>query len=154
MRLLGLDIGSKTIGVAVSDEGEVVALPLRTLPRRGGEADVSAVRGVMQETGAQALVVGLPLDLDGSEGEAAHRSRALGERLAAALGCPVYYSDERFSTAEAERILLGADLSRRRRRQVINHGAAARILQGFLDRGEGRDGGPESEPPTEAEGGP
>jgi len=119
--------------VAVSDEEEVVAMPLRTLPRRGEKGDVRAVGEVMRETGARALVVGLPLSLDGTEGDAARRCRALGEALARQLGCRVHYWDERFSTAEAERVLLGADLSRRRRRQVVNHVAAGLILQGYLD---------------------
>jgi putative Holliday junction resolvase len=134
MRLLGLDVGSKTIGLAVCDEAQTVATPLRTLTRRGGTADLEAVGSVMTETGAEALVLGLPLDLSGDEGEAARRARSLGQALAGHLGCPVHYWDERFSTAEAERVLLQADVSRKKRRQVVNHLAATLILQGFLDR--------------------
>ena len=135
MRLLGLDVGTKTIGVAVSDDEAVVAMPLRTLSRSGGERDVEAVAAVMRETGAGALVVGLPLELSGREGDAARRSRVLGQVLAQKLDCEVHYWDERFSTTEAERLLISADVRRKKRKQVINHVAASLILQGFLDRG-------------------
>ena len=138
MRWLGLDVGEKTIGLAVSDEGEVVATPLRTLARHGGKRDIEAVAAAVAETGAGGLLVGLPLDLEGNEGEAARRVRQLAEQLERQLGCPVRYWDERFSTAEAERVLLEANMRRRRRKQVIDHVAASIILQGFLDR---RDGG-------------
>ena len=135
MRLLGLDVGTKTIGVAVADDEAVVAMPLRTLSRSGGERDVEAVAAVMRETGAGALVVGLPLELSGREGDAARRSRVLGQVLAQKLDCEVHYWDERFSTTEAERLLISADVRRKKRKQVINHVAASLILQGFLDRG-------------------
>jgi putative holliday junction resolvase len=138
MRWLGLDIGSRTIGVAVSDEGAVVATPLRTLDRQGGERDLRAVAEVAGETGAGGLLLGLPLALSGREGEAARRVRTLGEKLAAHLGCPVRYWDERFSTAEAERVLLQADLRRGQRKKVVNHVAAALILQSWLDSGAAR----------------
>ncbi len=133
MRLLGLDIGTRTIGVAVSDEGGVVATPLRTLERHGGRRDLEAVAAVVTETGAGGLLLGLPLALSGREGEAARRVRTLGAQLAQHLGCPVHYWDERFSTAAAERALLEGNLRRRARRQVVNHVAAALILQGYLD---------------------
>ena len=136
MRLLGLDLGSKTIGVAMSDEEQVVSTPLRTLPRHGGRKDLDAVAAVLQETGAAGLVLGLPLDLSGKEGDAARRARRFGQQLEEALGCPVHMFDERFSTVAAERVLLEADLSRKRRKQVVNHVAASLILQAFLDRGD------------------
>jgi putative Holliday junction resolvase len=126
-------VGTKTIGVAVSDEEEVVATPLRTISRHGGVRDLEGVAALVQETGAGALVIGLPLDLEGKEGDTARRVRALGDRLATHLACPVQYWDERFSTAAAERALLEADVSRKKRKQVVNHVAAALILQGFLD---------------------
>lgn len=138
MRLLGLDVGAKTIGVAVCDDDGIVATPLRTLPRHGGERDLQAVGAVVQETGAKALVVGLPLDLSGDEGDAARRVRALGEALAAHLACPVHYWDERFSTAAAERALLEGNVRRKRRKEVINHVAAALILQSFIESSAGR----------------
>jgi putative Holliday junction resolvase len=142
VRWLGLDVGSKTIGVAVSDEEEVVALPLRTLARHGGKRDLEAVADLVRETGAGGIVLGLPLDLEGREGDAARRVRALGERLAAHTGCSVEYWDERFTTVQAERALLEGDVSRRRRRQVIDQVAAALLLQSFLDRARGQTGAP------------
>ena len=135
MRLLGLDVGTKTIGVAVCDEEGVVAMPLRTLARHGGQRDIDAVAAVMHETGATALVVGLPRELSGREGDAARRCRTLGDTLGQALDCPVHYWDERFSTTEAERMLISANVSRKKRKKVVDHVAASLILQGFLDRG-------------------
>lgn len=140
MRWLGLDVGTRTIGVAVCDAGARVASPLRTLERHGGARDLEAVAAVARETGAAGLVLGLPLDLEGREGDAALRVRRLGDRLAARLGCPVELWDERFSTVAAERALLEADVSRRRRKQVVNHVAAALILQGYLDARGGSAG--------------
>ena len=135
MRLIGLDVGEKTIGVAVCDEEQLVATPLRTLPRQGGKRDLQAVAGVLSECGAGAVVVGLPLELSGREGDAARRARALGAVLDAGLSeVAVYYWDERFSTVEAERVLLEADMSRKKRKKVVNHLAACIILQGYLDR--------------------
>jgi len=133
MRLLGLDVGTRTIGLAVSDEGGAVATPLRTISREGGLKDLEAVAAARAEHDAAALVIGMPLDLDGGEGDAARRVRALGARLAEHLGCPVHYWDERFSTVAAERALLEGNVRRRKRKQVINHIAAALILQGFID---------------------
>lgn len=149
MRWLGLDVGSKTIGVAICDEGEVVASPLRTLERHGGARDIQALAALLAEHGAAGLVIGLPLELSGAEGDAALRVRRLGGSLARAIdGVKVEYWDERFSTTAAERALLEADLSRNKRKRVINHVAAALILQGFLDRsgptvsgGDGQAGG-------------
>jgi putative holliday junction resolvase len=139
MRLLCLDVGSKTIGLALSDEGGIIASPLRTLTRQAAlRKDVMTVAAVMQETEARALVLGLPLDLDGNEGEASRRVRLLGDALALEVGCLVYYWDERFSTAAAERVLIEADLRRKKRKQVINHVAAALILQSFLESRVGK----------------
>lgn len=137
MRWIGLDLGAKTIGVAVSDEDAVVATPSRTLSRQGGARgsgrDLEAVAEVYSEVAAQGIVFGLPLTLDGRETDAARRVRQLGQRLAERLGCPVRYWDERFTTVQAERTLLQADMSRKKRRQVIDKLAAAIILQSFLD---------------------
>lgn len=134
MRWLGLDLGTRTIGLATSDEEGIVATPLRTIGRVGVAGDVAAVASVVEEVGAGGLVLGLPLTLEGVEGQAVRRVRAFGEALAARLDCPIHYQDERFSTAAAERVLIAADLSRRRRKQVVDHVAAALILQAFLDR--------------------
>ncbi|MFH1130724.1 MAG: Holliday junction resolvase RuvX [Pseudomonadota bacterium] len=134
MRWLGLDVGAGTIGLAISDEKGVVAFPLRTLKRFGGKRDLESVARAVEETQAEALVLGLPLGLDGREGSAARRVKKLGEDLATHTGLVVHYWDERFSTAGAERFLVEADLRRERRKEVIDQAAAVFILQGFLDR--------------------
>lgn len=135
MRALALDIGSKTIGVAVSDELGIAAHPRVTLPRAGTTTDVAAVLALLQAEEAVAIVVGIPYELSGREGPRARRVRVLVDALRAALpaGVELHEWDERFSTAEAERILIGADVSRARRREVIDRQAAAVILQGWLD---------------------
>jgi putative Holliday junction resolvase len=156
MRLLGLDVGQKTLGIAVCDEDERVATPLRTLARRGGQADLEEVARLAEEQEIGGLVLGLPLDLNGREGDAALRVRALGAALSAHLSLSVHYWDERFSTAAAERALLEGDVRRRRRRQVVNHVAAALILQSFIDHrhGEASAARPgEAEPAQPGEGG-
>lgn len=132
MRALGLDVGQKTIGVAVSDETGLIATPLRTLGRQSVARDAAALVSLAQELGAGTVVVGLPLDLDGQVGLAARRALALREPLERA-GLSVETWDERFSTVAAERALLEADLSRRRRKELVDKVAAAVILQGWLD---------------------
>jgi putative Holliday junction resolvase len=132
MRTLGLDVGEKTIGLALSDEGGMIATPLDTLARRGNAQDVAQIGAVAHEHAVARLVVGLPLELDGSTGLAARRVLALCDALRAA-GHVVETWDERFSTVAAERALLEADLSRRRRKKLIDKVAAAVILQGWLD---------------------
>ncbi len=133
MRLLGLDVGTKTIGLAICDENGSVATPLHTILRKGGLHDLQAVAAACAEHGAAALVIGMPLDLSGEEGDAARRVKTLGARLAEHLGCPIHYWDERFSTVAAERALLEGHVRRSKRKQIINHVAAALILQGFID---------------------
>lgn len=137
VRVLGLDVGSRTIGVAVSDELGVCAHAVRTLSRRGTRADVEQVRALVRDLfrgdAVERVVVGLPYDCEGNEGQRARRVRVFGEALAQA-GLAVEYQDESFSTVEATDILLEADLSRRRRKQVVDRLAAAVILQAWLDR--------------------
>ena len=133
---MGLDVGSKTIGIAVSDELGIAAHPRETLPRSGTAADVSALVSRIREVEARAVIVGIPYELSGREGPRAKRVRVLVDALKAALpdGVELHEQDERFSTAEAERILIQGDLSRSRRKQVIDQQAAVVILQGWLDR--------------------
>ena len=135
VRVVGLDVGQKTIGVALSDELGLAAHPLVTLQRGGTEADVAAVAKLVGEREAKAVVVGLPLEMSGEVGPRAKRVRVLIDALRARLGegVPVHEWDERFSTVAVERVLIDADLSRRRRKQVIDKQAAAYILQGWLD---------------------
>jgi putative Holliday junction resolvase len=135
VRVLGLDVGSKTIGVALSDELGLVAHPVTTLSRRGTEADVAALTAIVAEREVEEVVVGWPLELDGRVGLRARRVDVLVQALRAALarGVPVHLWDERFSTVAVERVLIDANLSRRRRKQVVDQQAAAYILQGWLD---------------------
>lgn len=132
MRVLGLDVGAKTIGVAVSDELGLCAHAVQTLARRGTRADVATVVQRAAAYKTRLVVVGLPYDCEGNEGHRASRVRVLGDALAQA-GLEVAYQDESFSTVAAEEVLLAADLSRKRRKQVVDRLAAAVILQAWLD---------------------
>jgi len=135
VRVLGLDVGSKTIGVALSDELGFAAHPVETLARRGTAADAERVRGLVADRGASAVVVGLPFELSGEVGPRAKRVRVLIEALRATLGdaVPVHEWDERFSTTAVERVLIEGNVSRAKRKLVIDKQAAAYILQGWLD---------------------
>jgi putative Holliday junction resolvase len=132
--LLGLDFGTKTIGVAVSDTFRHVASPLETIRRT--RFGVDAARLLVIATGREAggFVVGLPRNMDGSEGPRAQSTRAFARNLSGLTDLPIAFWDERLSTVAAERALLEADASRRRRAEVIDQVAAGYILQGFLDR--------------------
>lgn len=132
MRVLGLDVGSKTIGVAVSDELGYCAHALRTLARKGTRLDVQTVLELAKKYGTAHVVVGLPYDCEGNEGHRAARVRVLGDALVKA-GLHVDYQDESYSTVAAEEVLLEADLSRSRRKQVVDRLAAAVILQAWLE---------------------
>ena len=133
MRVLGLDVGSKTIGVAVTDELEVAAHAVTTLARKGTQADVEQVRALAGEYATTQLVVGIPYEPDGTEGQRAKRVRVLIDALRAA-GFSVAEQDESFSTVQAEEVLLQANLSRKKRKKVIDRLAAQVILQGWLER--------------------
>ena len=142
---MALDLGSKTIGVAISDELGITGQSLKTLRRSSLRADLAALREIIQEHAVSRIIVGLPLNMDGSEGPMAAGSRAFGKALAD-FDIPVEYWDERLSTVAAERVLLEGDVSRRKRRQVVDSVAAAIILQGWLDaRSIERGGNPDSE---------
>jgi putative Holliday junction resolvase len=135
VRALGLDVGSKTIGVAITDEANIAAHPLTVLERAGNSGDSARIAAMVAEHGVTDVVVGMPYELSGRAGHRARRVRELGAALRAALGDAVTYheQDERFTTAEAERVLLAADVSRAKRRKVIDQQAAALILQAWLD---------------------
>lgn len=133
--LLGLDLGSRTIGVAVSDTTRQIASPLLGLPRGKTFAKtVAPLLDTMRKEGTVALVIGLPLNMDGSEGPAAQSARAFARNISALTPLPIVLWDERWSTAAVTRTLLEADASRRRRAEVVDKMAAAYILQGALDR--------------------
>ena len=133
-RLLGLDVGTKTIGLALSDVMRQIATPLETIRRRKFSTDAARLLALAKEHGAGGLVIGLPANLDGSEGPRAQSTRAFARNLAALTDLPMAFWDERLSTAAAERVLLEADTSRKRRAELIDKMAAAYILQGALDR--------------------
>ena len=132
--LMGLDLGDKTIGLAVSDLRRTLASPDRTIRRRKFTLDAAELMAAVQGRGAVGLVLGLPLNMDGTEGPRVQSTRAFARNLAALTALPIGFWDERLSTVAAERALLAADLSRAKRAQVIDHVAAGFILQGFLDR--------------------
>jgi putative Holliday junction resolvase len=133
-RLLGLDVGTKTIGLALSDVTRSVATPFDTIRRTKFTVDAKAIRDVVENNQVGGLVIGLPLNLDGSEGPRAQSTRAFAGNLAAHVTLPMAFWDERLSTAAVERHLIEANASRKRRAQVVDRMAAAYILQGALDR--------------------
>jgi putative Holliday junction resolvase len=132
-RLIGLDLGEKTIGTALSDTLLTIASPLATLKRGKFKADATILGQLLAEHGAGGLVIGLPLNMDGSEGPAAQSARAFARNFSAGLDIPILLWDERLSTAAVTRTLLDADASRKRRAELVDKMAAAYILQGALD---------------------
>ena len=137
MRALGLDVGSKTIGVALTDEANIAAHPHSVLERMGNAPDSEAVAALCREHAVTDVVVGMPYELSGRIGLRARRVQELIAAMTpalAALSISVHEQDERFSTAEAQRVLVDADVSRQKRKSVIDQQAAALILQGWLDR--------------------
>jgi putative Holliday junction resolvase len=133
-RLLGLDVGSKTIGLALSDVTRSIATPYDTVRRTKFTQDANVICQVIEKNQVGALIIGLPINLDGSEGPRAQSTRAFSRNLAGLVEVPIAFWDERLSTAAVERHLLEADATRKRRAQVIDRMAAAYILQGALDR--------------------
>jgi putative Holliday junction resolvase len=133
-RLLGLDVGTKTIGLALSDVTRSIATPYHTVHRTKFTNDAEAIVAAIEENDIGALVIGLPLNLDGTEGPRAQSTRAFARNLAALVEVPLTFWDERLSTKAVERHLLEADASRKRRTEVVDRMAAAYILQGALDR--------------------
>jgi putative Holliday junction resolvase len=133
-RLLGLDLGEKTIGLALSDTLLTVATPMQTLKRGKFTADAAALDAIIAAQNIGALVVGLPLNMDGSDGPSAQSARAFGRNWVKRSDVPVLFQDERLSTSAVTRTLLDADASRKRRAEVVDKMAAAYILQGVLDR--------------------
>jgi putative Holliday junction resolvase len=133
MKILGLDIGEKRIGIAISDELGYTAQGIRVLTRGGLEDDLMVLKDLINETKASEVVVGLPKNMDGSLGEAAQGILSLAKKMEESLSVPVILWDERWTTAEATRLLVDADLSRAKRRKVVDKLAAVLILQGYLD---------------------
>lgn len=143
MRALGLDLGSKRIGVALSDSDGRLALPYDVVQRSGDRTrDHRRIAGIVEETSAEVLVVGIPYALDGGTGPMARRYRAEARVLRATLGIPVQTYDERLTTVAAERALRETELSGRARRKVVDQVAAAVMLQSWLDHRARREDSP------------
>ncbi len=132
-RVIGIDLGTRRIGVAVTDGLNLTAQPHTTIERHGGHRDLDAIAAVVKQFAAERVVLGHPLSPQGEVGRAARSAQAFADRLRAALGIPVDLIDESFSTVEATDVLLQADLSRAKRKQVVDRLAAAVILQRWLD---------------------
>ncbi len=133
MRILGLDVGSKRIGVAVSDELGITAQGLETVTCKNPDADVKRIANLADEYHVEAIVVGIPFNMNGTEGPQVEKVRGLIDRISKSVDVPIREWDERLSTCAAERALLEADMSRAKRRKVIDKVAAVIILQGYLD---------------------
>ena len=132
--LIGLDLGTKTIGVAVSDIILSVATPIKTIKRKKFSIDSDQLLGIISVKNCCGIIFGLPKNMDGSEGPRAQATRAFARNFSKKTTLPISFWDERLSTVAAEKALLEADTTRKRRAEVIDHVAAAYILQGFLDR--------------------
>lgn len=132
--ILGLDLGDKTIGVAVSDLSRSVATPIEVIRREKFTLDAQRLLAIVATKQAVGLILGLPLNMDGSEGPRVQSTRAFARNLEKLTALPITFWDERLSTVAAERALLEADTSRKRRKEVIDQVAAGYILQGALDR--------------------
>ena len=132
--LLGLDLGTKTIGVAVSDRLLSTATPLETIKRKKFTADAERLLAIIAEREVGGMVLGLPRNMDGTEGPRCQSTRAFARNMERLIDIPISFWDERLSTVAAEKALLEADTTRKRRAEVIDHVAAGYILQGALDR--------------------
>jgi putative Holliday junction resolvase len=133
-RLIGVDLGAKTIGLAISDIERRLASPLKTLRRAAFARDADALTAILAEFDIAGIVLGLPLDLDGRDSPRAQSTRAFARNLAKQTSLPIVFWDERFSTAVVTRSLIANDVSRAKRAEVVDKMAAAYILQGALDR--------------------
>jgi putative holliday junction resolvase len=132
-RLIGLDVGTKTIGLALSDTRLVIASPLDTIQRRRFREDMARLIALIEAHGAGGLVIGLPLTLAGGDGPRTQSVRQFARNLLALRDLPVVLWDERLSTAAVTREMIAADMTRKRRAEIVDRVAAAYILQGFLD---------------------
>ena len=133
-RLLGLDLGSKTIGLAISDSGFMIASPLETIQRKKFTSDALALKAIIDERQIGGLVLGLPKNMDGSDGPRVQSTRQFAANLLERFDIPIAFWDERLSTMAVERVLVNeADMSRRKRSAVVDKMAASYILQGALD---------------------
>lgn len=133
MRAMGLDVGTKTVGIAVADELGFSAQPITTVRRTNIKADLAAVAKLITEYSVTHLIVGLALNMNGSEGPRAELCRKFGDAIAETAALPVIYWDERLTSVAAEKALIEADVSRAKRKLVVDQVAAVLILQGWLE---------------------
>ncbi len=133
LRLIGLDVGTKTVGLALSDTRRVIATPLETIRRRRFRDDMARLFALVDVHGVGGLVIGLPLTLAGGDGPRTQSVRQFARNLVALRDLPVAFWDERLSTAAVEREMIAADMTRKRRAEIVDRVAAAYILQGCLD---------------------
>ena len=131
---MGLDVGSKTIGLALSDRHHIIATPLSTINRTKFKVDGKKLAELITEHQVIALVIGLPMNMDGTEGPRCESVRQFATNLLEVVDIPVFFWDERLSTMAVTRTMIEADMSRQRRKQVVDKAAASYILQGVLDR--------------------
>jgi putative Holliday junction resolvase len=134
MRIMGFDVGSRTIGVAISDESGMIAQGLKTIRRKSREEDLEEIATIITQFNIGKIVVGLPINMDGTIGKQAEMIFQWIKTLKEKFSLPVETWDERLSTVEASKVLLEADLSRKKRKKVIDKLAAVLILQGYLDQ--------------------
>ena len=134
MKYLGLDLGTKTLGLAISDKLGLIANPYKVLKYNDINLLIEELKNIIKKEDIKGLVLGLPKNMNGSLGFAAERSLKFKEKLEANIDLPIYLVDERLSTVEAENILIGADVSRKKRKQIVDGLAASIILENFLKR--------------------
>jgi putative Holliday junction resolvase len=134
-RVMGLDVGTKTIGIALSDPSRRIASPERTLSRQGVKKDCEAIVRLATDRDVDHFVVGMPYELDGSESRSARLARQIGDALVE-RGYAITYIDERYSSVEADRFMVEAGIGTTRRKAIIDQAAASVILQSFLDHGD------------------
>ena len=132
-RLLGLDVGETTIGIAMSDGGRMIATPLLTIDRKKFSKDIAELKAIIEKHKIGGLIIGHPLNMDGSEGRRTQSIRTFASNIAKHFDLPMLLWDERMSTMAVERMMLAADLSRKRRAELVDKLAASYILQGYLD---------------------
>lgn len=131
-RVIALDVGTKTIGVAMTDPARILASPVTTIKRKGVRVDSERVTELIEEHGVVQVVVGMPYELDGTEARPARLARQVGEAVRERTSLPVDYMDERYTSVDAERHLIRADVSRQRRKEIIDQVAAVLILESWL----------------------
>ena len=134
MRVLALDAGEKRIGVAVSDPLGIIAQGVTVITRKDPETDLNEIKRIVEEYKADSVVIGMPINMDGTKGKSAEKVNEFVEILKGRLSIPVYTYDERLSTKESEKFLISADVSRKKRKQVIDKMAAQLILESYLER--------------------